>query len=86
MAMTEIRGDAPLHGNVLMLVWTRPEAIKMFPIVHALRRSAWFAPVVVTTGQHRDLVAPILELAGITVDADLDVGRPGSLSTISSRT
>ena len=36
-----------------------------------------FEPVVVTTGQHRDLVAPILELAGIEPDDDLDVGRPG---------
>ena len=49
----------------------------MFPVVHALRRSSRFAPLVVTTGQHRDLVAPILELAGIEPDVDLDVGRPG---------
>ncbi len=64
-------------SNVLVLMGTRPEAIKMFPVVHALRRSRWFAPVVVTTGQHRDLVAPILDLAGIEPDFDLDVGRPG---------
>src|SRR5262245_22630239 len=49
----------------------------MFPVVHALRQSHWFAPVVVTTGQHRDLVAPILELASIEPDIDLDVGHPG---------
>lgn len=64
-------------SNVLVVIGTRPEAIKMFPVVHALRRSSWFAPVVVTTGQHRDLVAPILELAAIEPDVDLDVGRPG---------
>lgn len=63
--------------HVLVLIGTRPEAIKMFPVVHALRRSPSFAPIVVTTGQHRDLVAPILELAGIEADHDLDVGRPG---------
>ncbi len=63
--------------NVLVLVGTRPEAIKMFPVVLALERSTWFAPVVVTTGQHRDLVAPILDLAGIEPALDLDVGRPG---------
>ena len=45
----------------------------MFPVVHALQRSTWFAPVVVTTGQHRDLVQPILDLAGI--DARLRSGR-----------
>ena len=49
----------------------------MFPVVLALERSTWFAPVVVTTGQHRDLVAPILDLAGIEPALDLDVGRPG---------
>ena len=33
--------DTPV-SNVLVLVGTRPEAIKMFPVVHALRRSPWF--------------------------------------------
>ena len=64
------------NSNVLVLFGTRPEAIKMFPLVHALNRSAWFSPVVVTTGQHRDLVAPILELAQIEPDFDLEVGHP----------
>ncbi len=63
--------------NILALMGTRPEAIKMFPVVHALERSEHFAPIVVTTGQHRDLVQPILELAGITPDLDLGVARPG---------
>ena len=63
--------------NVLVLIGTRPEAIKMFPVVRALRRSTWFAPVVVTTGQHRDLVTPILELADVAPDLDLAVGHPG---------
>ena len=39
-------------------------------------RSTWFAPIVVTTGQHPDLVAPIMELAGIEPHVDLEVGRP----------
>jgi len=66
-----------LRSNMLVLMGTRPEAIKMFPLVLALRRSANFRPVVVTTGQHRDLVRPILELAEIEPDIDLEVGRPG---------
>lgn len=49
----------------------------MFPVVHALDRSEWFQPVVVTTGQHHDLVLPILELAHIVPDFDLGVGHPG---------
>ncbi len=68
--------EAPV-SHVLVLIGTRPEAIKMFPVIHALRRSEWFSPVVVITGQHRDLVTPILELAEIEPDHDLDVGRPG---------
>ena len=43
----------------------------MFPIVLALQRSTWFAPVLITTGQHADLVRPILDLAEIGPDGDL---------------
>jgi UDP-N-acetylglucosamine 2-epimerase (non-hydrolysing) len=67
---------AEQRSNILVLVGTRPEAIKMFPVVHALRRSTWFAPVLVTTGQHHDLVKPILDLAGLEPDVDLGVGHP----------
>ena len=69
--------NAPVKANVLCLIGTRPEAIKMLPVVLALRASANFDPIVVTTGQHRDLVDPILALAEITPDFDLEVGRPG---------
>jgi hypothetical protein len=65
-----------LRSNILVLVGTRPEAIKMFPVVLALQRSTWFAPVLVTTGQHPDLVRPILDLAEIEPDVDLAVGQP----------
>ena len=68
--------DLP-KANVLCLIGTRPEAIKMFPVVLALQASGDFAPVVATTGQHKDLVDPILALADITPDVDLEVGRPG---------
>ena len=49
----------------------------MLPLVLALRECAWFEPVVVTTGQHRDLVDPILELGAVEPDVDLGVGHPG---------
>ena len=64
-------------ATVLCLIGTRPEAIKMVPVVLALRASANFVPVVVTTGQHTDLVDPVLALADLTSDFDLGVGRPG---------
>ncbi|MCH9814877.1 MAG: UDP-N-acetylglucosamine 2-epimerase (non-hydrolyzing), partial [Actinomycetia bacterium] len=59
------------------MIGTRPEAIKMFPVILALRESAWLMPYVVVTGQHRDMVAPVLKMAGIEPDADLAVARPG---------
>jgi UDP-N-acetylglucosamine 2-epimerase (non-hydrolysing) len=61
---------------VVVVIGTRPEAIKMFPVVLALRESEHVRPIVVTTGQHRDLVAPVLATAGIEADVDLAVGRP----------
>lgn len=71
--MAKTGDDGSTH--VLVLMGTRPEAIKMFPLVHALRASERFEPVVITTGQHADLVRPILELAGIEPDYDLMVGH-----------
>ncbi len=68
---------AAKRSNVLVLMGTRPEAIKMFPIVLAFRRATRFEPIVITTGQHRDLVRPILDLADIEPDIDLEVGLPG---------
>jgi UDP-N-acetylglucosamine 2-epimerase (non-hydrolysing) len=64
-------------SHVLIVIGTRPEAIKLFPVVLAFRRSSRFEPVVITTGQHHDLVKPILDLAGIEPDFDLGVGHPG---------
>lgn len=58
------------------VVGTRPEAVKMAPVVLALRRSGWARCRVVLSGQHRDLVRPILDLFGIEPDFDLDVMRP----------
>jgi UDP-N-acetylglucosamine 2-epimerase len=60
--------DQPQLTNVLVLMGTRPEAIKMFPIVHALHRSAHLAPVVITTGQHRDLVGHLMSTVVQRVD------------------
>jgi len=67
--------DGARRTHVLVLMGTRPEAIKMFPLVHALAASERSEPVVITTGQHADLVRPILELAGIEPDYDLMVGH-----------
>ena len=60
--------------SVLIVVGTRPEAIKLIPIILALRDSEHFRPVVVTTGQHDLMVREVFKLAGIWADVTLWVG------------
>ena len=63
--------------NILVAVGTRPEAIKLVPIILALRESPSYRPIVVSPGQHHRMVAELFELAGITIDAELWAGNPG---------
>lgn len=63
--------------KVLVVFGTRPEAIKMAPVVEALRLTAGVEPIVVVTAQHRQMLDQVLELFRITPDEDLDVMEPG---------
>jgi UDP-N-acetylglucosamine 2-epimerase (non-hydrolysing) len=56
---------------------TRPEAIKMAPIIQAAQASEEFEILVVSTGQHRDMVKPLLEWFKFAPDIDLDLMQPG---------
>ena len=60
--------------SVLVVVGTRPEAIKLIPIILALRESERFRPIVVTTGQHDLMVREVFKLAGIWADVNLWIG------------
>ncbi|PHQ64307.1 MAG: UDP-N-acetylglucosamine 2-epimerase (non-hydrolyzing) [Sphingobium sp.] len=62
--------------KVAIVFGTRPEAIKMFPVVHALRRRPGIDTRVIVTAQHRGLLDQVLEIAGIVPDIDLDVMVP----------
>ena len=62
---------------VLVVFGTRPEAIKLAPVVKALAADPRFAPTVAVTAQHRGLLDQVLELFGIEPDFDLDLMRPG---------
>nr|WP_263458480.1 UDP-N-acetylglucosamine 2-epimerase (non-hydrolyzing) [Brenneria tiliae] len=65
---------------------TRPEAIKMAPLVHALAQDEAFESRICVTAQHREMLDQVLRLFSITPDYDLDIMRPGqSLSEISCR-
>jgi UDP-N-acetylglucosamine 2-epimerase (non-hydrolysing) len=57
-----------------IIVGTRPEAIKLVPVILALREHPDYDPVVVSTGQHHRMVAEIFELAGIEHAATLYAG------------
>jgi UDP-N-acetylglucosamine 2-epimerase (non-hydrolysing) len=65
---------------------TRPEAIKLAPVVLAARESASVEPVVLSTGQHREIFQDILDLYGFGADLQADVMRHGqSLGQLSAR-
>jgi UDP-N-acetylglucosamine 2-epimerase (non-hydrolysing) len=63
--------------KVLTVFGTRPEAIKMAPLIAELERNPGrIANRNCLTGQHKDMVAPLIDLFGIRVDHDLDLMRP----------
>ncbi len=65
-----------MAAKVMIVFGTRPEAIKMCPVILALKKER-LDTVVCATGQHTELLRGILELFGITVDHDLSVMRDG---------
>lgn len=63
--------------QVMFVFGTRPEAIKLFPVIHAFRGiSAKVETIVCTSGQHMEMLYPILGPFGIKVDHDLKVMKP----------
>jgi UDP-N-acetylglucosamine 2-epimerase (non-hydrolysing) len=62
--------------RILCVVGTRPEAVKMAPVVHALRAEPWAEVRVLATAQHRQMLDQILAFFEIAPDRDLDLMRP----------
>ena len=72
--------------RIFVTFGTRPEAIKMFPVVHALRDGDWCDAMVVVTAQHREMLDQVLAIAGLEPDIDLDLMQHGqSLDALASR-
>ncbi|HWQ61567.1 MAG TPA: UDP-N-acetylglucosamine 2-epimerase, partial [Negativicutes bacterium] len=64
--------------KVLTVFGTRPEAIKMAPVVQELfRHRELIVPVVAVTAQHREMLDQVLQLFGIVPDYDLDIMSQG---------
>jgi UDP-N-acetylglucosamine 2-epimerase (non-hydrolysing) len=62
--------------SILVVFGTRPEAIKLFPVIHALKREPQFNVTVCVTAQHREMLDQVLEVAQVDPDVDLDLMRP----------
>tara|TARA_R110002096_G_scaffold285073_12_gene478918 strand:+ start:2198 stop:3349 length:1152 start_codon:yes stop_codon:yes gene_type:complete len=72
--------------KIALVVGTRPEAIKLAPVYHALAESSKFRPVLLSTGQHREMLHQALSAFDIQPDFDLDLMTKGqSLAQITSR-
>ena len=62
--------------QILVFIGTRPEGIKMAPVIDALEKSPDMEPLVVSTGQHRELLQHVVDTFGIRVHHDLEVMAP----------
>lgn len=67
--------------KVACIFGTRPEGIKMAPIVKELKRQEDIETVVCVTGQHREMLDQVLEVFDIKPDYDLDIFKPGQSLT-----
>ena len=72
--------------RILVVFGTRPEAIKMAPLVHELKSDARFDVKTCVTGQHREMLDQVLALFSIEPEYDLNIMQPGqTLAQVTSR-
>lgn len=78
--------NARMRPKVLVVFGTRPEAIKLFPVVRALHEANEVAVRTCATAQHRGLLDQVLRVADLRPDHDLDLMEPGqSLDRLTAR-
>lgn len=71
--------------KVMPIFGTRPDAIKMCPLVHELRKRKEIETVVCVTGQHREMLNSVLDFFGIVPEYNLDIMRPSqTINTITT--
>lgn len=72
--------------RVMVIYGTRPEAVKVAPLIRALDESEFFTPLVTITAQHRSMLDQVNDVFGIKPEFDLDIHRPGqTLTDITTR-
>lgn len=75
-----------VRKKIICVVGTRPEAIKMAPVILALKNEPWAEVRVLATAQHRHMLDQVLSFFGIEPDIDLDIMRPNqALTTLTAR-
>ena len=75
-----------LPARIVCVVGTRPEAIKMAPVILALNNEPWAKVRVLATAQHRQMLDQVLDLFGIAPDIDLNIMRPNqTLAALTAR-
>ena len=71
--------------KVMTIFGTRPEAIKMAPLIKTLEKDSDLEPVVVVTAQHREMLDSVLNTFNISADYDLNIMKAGqTLSEVTS--
>jgi UDP-N-acetylglucosamine 2-epimerase (non-hydrolysing) len=72
--------------QIMVIYGTRPEAVKVAPLIQALDRSEMFTPVVAVTAQHRSMLDQVNAVFGVKPAFDLDIHQPGqTLTEITTR-
>src|SRR5579871_1473593 len=72
--------------SILFIVGTRPEAIKLCPVIRAMTASSDLHPLVCATAQHREMLDQVFDCFGVRPDYDLDLMTPGqSLAQTTAR-
>ncbi|WP_198030640.1 non-hydrolyzing UDP-N-acetylglucosamine 2-epimerase [Alcanivorax jadensis] len=72
--------------RVAIVLGTRPEAIKLLPVYKAMQESSVLEPVLVSTGQHREMLLPLFDVFGVEPDFDLQImTKNQTLSSLTAR-
>ena len=72
--------------KVMCIFGTRPEAIKMAPVIHAIEQHPQLQGIVCSSAQHREMLDSVLEIFRLKPDYDLNIMEPNqTLSTITSK-
>jgi UDP-N-acetylglucosamine 2-epimerase (non-hydrolysing) len=78
--------SAAAPRRIMIVYGTRPEAVKVAPLIRALKDSPLFTPLVAVTAQHRSMLDQVNDVFGIRPEFDLDIHHPGqTLAAITTR-